>query len=56
MILVTTGYFVANLRTFWRTFYRPEKCGDVPKLTDISTLRENSPGREMPPGRLVVRS
>ena len=26
---------VANLRTFWRTFYRPKKCGGVPKMTNI---------------------
>ena len=25
--------FVANLRTFWRTFYRPKKYGGVPKMT-----------------------
>ena len=25
--------FVANSRTFWRTFYRPKKCGGVPKMT-----------------------
>ena len=27
--------FVANLRTFWRTFYRPKKYGGVPKMTII---------------------
>ena len=27
--------FVANLRTFWRTFYRPKKYGGVPKMSII---------------------
>ena len=27
--------FVANLRTFWRTFNRPKKYGGVPKMTII---------------------
>ena len=26
---------VADLRTFWRTFYRPKKYGGVPKMTII---------------------
>ena len=29
------GYFDANLRTFWRTFYRNKKCGGVLTLTNI---------------------
>ena len=37
-ILVNFGYFVANLRTLWRTFYRPKLCGGVPKLTNIGFL------------------
>ena len=28
-------YFIAKLRTFWRTFYRLKKCGVVSKLTNI---------------------
>ena len=32
-ILTYLGFFVVNLRTFWCTFYRPEKFGGVPKMT-----------------------
>ena len=28
--------FLANLRTFWRTFFRPKKYGGVPKKTNMS--------------------
>ena len=27
--------FAANLRTFWRTFYRLQKCGGVLKMTNM---------------------
>ena len=44
------GNFVANLRTFWRTFYRLKKCGGVPKMTNmrygvLSLLTEYTPNR-----------
>ena len=29
------GHFLANLRTFWCAFYRPEECSGVPKETNI---------------------
>ena len=35
--------FVANLRTFWRTFYRPKKYGGVPKMTIIRYVRRRRP-------------
>ena len=34
-ILASFGNFVPNLCTVWRNFYRPKKCGGVPKLTNI---------------------
>ena len=34
-ILTNFSYFVANLCTFWCTFYRPKECGGVPKLTNM---------------------
>ena len=32
---MSRGNFVANLRTFWRTFYRPNKGGGVQKMTNM---------------------
>ena len=28
--------FIANLRTFWRTFYRFKKYGGVPNMTNMA--------------------
>ena len=35
MFYIFTGYFAANLHTFWCTLYRPKYCGGVPKLTNM---------------------
>ena len=35
MLFCQEAIFVANLRTFWRTFYRLKKCSGVPKMTNM---------------------
>ena len=49
--------FVANLRTFWRTFYRPNKYGGVRKMTNMryaSSLEKHWPRFSLQPLQLMM--